>query len=134
MGWGRKATQGWERRNRAGGMRAREGTGRAEGHQEGCKDIWGVSLIRHPGWAQLVAQGVYSREQMCSAHGAGPGTGRGLVVGSCSWGQPLGKGSHPRRKRRRRRAGAGPGAEAVGEKGVLEQCWGQQGHPCASHI
>lgn len=102
-----KEEQGW-------GVRAREETGRAEGHQEGGKDIWGLSLILHPGWAQLAVQRVRSREQMHSAHGAGPGAGRGLVVVSCSWGQSLGKGAHPRRKQRRRRAGPGPRAEAAG--------------------
>lgn len=98
MGWGRKETKGWERRNRAGELGQGKGLERAEGHQEDGEDIWGLPLILQPGWVQLAVQGVCSREQMHSTHGTGSGTGRGLVVGSCSWGQRLGKGHIPGRR------------------------------------
>lgn len=73
-------------------------------------------------------QWVCSREWKHSANAANIGS-----VGSQSWGQPLGK-ANTNRKKRRKRAGAGPRAERVKENGLLKQCWGQQDHPCASHI
>lgn len=76
--------------------------------------------------------GVCSREWIYSANAADIGSG---LVGSQSWGQPLGKAANASRKRRRKRAGAGQRAEGVGGEGTAEAMLGTaRPRLCVTHL